>query len=209
MARIVIVVCIVALLGAGGGFWYWTTSPQYSLEQMKDSAREHNLSKFQMYFSIDQVADEMVKDLLASPLRKTLGGEYLERILSGGMVSENTVRAEVASSLASDLKRLVETGSFDVTYEKDSNKVSMGSLDRRLGISTLSVRQVRDIKVEGNTATITMIVHNEKFNTDLEMVGELQNKDGYWQATRIVNAVACFQQLFDLEAKNAKSGSEP
>ncbi len=207
MARIVIVVLVVVLLGAGGGFWYWTTSPQYSLEQIKDSAREHNLSKFQMYFSIDQVADSMVKDLLASPLRKTLGGEYLERILSGGLVSENTVRAELASGLANDFKRLVETGSFDTSEEKDSNKVSMGSLDRRLGISTLSVRQVRAINVEGNTATVTMVMHNAKFNVDLEMVGELQNKDGYWQATRLVNVVKCFQQLFDLESKNTKSGS--
>jgi hypothetical protein len=205
MIRIIIVALVLLLVIAGGGFWFWTTTPQYSLEQIKEAATDHNVSKFQMYFNIDEVADSMVKDLIASPIRKVLGGELLERFLSSGMVSESTVRHEVASGIAGDIKILVETGSFPESGSGASSKVSMGALDQRLGISTLSLKKMQDIKVDGNTATVTMILHNDKFNTDLEMLGELQNKDGYWQATRIINIVQCFQQLFDLEAKTKKS----
>ena len=84
------------------------------------------------------------------------------------------------------------------------DKVSMGSLEQRLGIRTLSLKKVQDIKVDGGIATVTMILHNDKFNTDLELLGELQNKDGYWQAMRIVNTVDCFNKLFELEKKAAK-----
>lgn len=208
MVRIIIVVLVLLLLTAGGGFWFWTTTPQYSLEQIKDAATTHNVSKFQMYFNIDQVADSMVKDLLASPIRKVLGGELLERFLSSGMVSESTVRHEVASGIASDIKILVETGSFPEPAGGAANKVSMGALDQRLGIRTLSLKEMQDVRVNGNTATVTLILHNEKFNTDLAMLGDLENKDGYWQATRIVNIVDCFQKLFDLEAKSGKSKKE-
>ncbi len=205
MVRIIIVALVLILVIAGGGFWYWTTTPQYSLEQIKDAARDHNLSKFQMYVNIDQVADSMVKDLLASPIRKVLGGEYLERILSSGMVSESTIQHEVASGIANDIKRCVETGSFDDQQGSGSDKVSMGSLDKRLGISTMSLKKVQELNAGGNTATVTIILHNEKFDTDLDLVGELQNKDGYWQATRIINIVDCFKKLFELEQQTTKS----
>ncbi|MDZ4837530.1 MAG: hypothetical protein SGJ27_27405 [Candidatus Melainabacteria bacterium] len=209
MTRIIIVALVLILVTAGGGYWFWTTTPQYSLAQIKDSAAEHNLSKFQMYFNIDQVADSMVKDLLASPIRKVLGGELLERFLTSGMVSESTVQHEVGSSIAGDIKILVETGSFPAPTGGESSKVSMGSLDERLGISSLSLKKMGDIKVDGDTATVTMTLHNEKFNTDIDMLGELQKKDGYWQATRIINIVDCFQKLFDLEAKTIKSSRIP
>ncbi len=201
MVRNIIVVCILILATAGGGFWYWTTTPLYSLEQCKDAASQHDISKFQLYFATDQVAESMVKDLLASPLRKVLGGETLERFLSSGMVSESTVQHEVASSIASDIKMLVKTGKFNEPSGSDLDKVSMNTLDQRLGIRTLSLKKVQDVKVHGNMATVTMLLHSEKFNTDLELLGELESRDGYWQATRIINIVDCFTKLFELEAK--------
>lgn len=147
----------------------------------------------------------MVKDMLASPIRKVLGGEMLERVLSSGMVSESTVQHEVASSIAGDIKTLVRTGSFPEPSGGNFDKVSMGSLDQRLGIRTLSLKKVQDIKVNGNIATVTMVLHNEKFNTDLDLLGEMESRDGYWQATRIINIVDLFKKLFELESAAATS----
>jgi hypothetical protein len=204
---IIIVALVVALVAAGGGFWYWTTTPQYALEQIKDSAAQHELSKFQKYFDIDQVADSMVKDLMTSELRKTLGGEALERVLSSGLASESEVQHEVASGIEEDIKTLVKTGSFSASGESPSDQASMGALDKRLGIKTLSLKELKGIKVDGNTAMVTMLLHNGKFNADFEFLGELQNKDNCWQATRIVNVVDCFRKLFKLEKQSIKSSS--
>jgi hypothetical protein len=210
MIRIVLVAIILISMISGGGFWLWTTSPLYSLEQLKESVRDHNLSKFQMYFSTDEVANSMVKDLIASPIRKALGGETLERFLNSGMVSPSTVQHEVASGIAGDIKMLVETGSFNKPSGSELDKASMSTLDARLGIKTISLTKIQDIKVNGNVAIVTMILHSEKFNTDLELIGEMQNKDGYWQATRIVNVVDFFNKLFELEraSSSAKVNSE-
>ncbi len=209
MARIIIAALMLILIVAGGGFWYWTTTPLYSLEQLKDSVHERNLSKFHVYFNVGQVADSMVKDLLSSPLRKVLGGELLERTLSSGMVSESTVVHEVASGIADDIKVLVETGHFIEQEGSGSDKVSMGTLDKRLGIRTLSLKKIEEVRVNGETATVTMILHNEKFNTDLELRGELQNKGGYWQTSRFTNIVDFFQRLFELEGKKEVSFAHP
>lgn len=203
MVRIVIASLVLILVIGGGGFWYWTTTPEYSLDQIKQAVAEHNVSKFLMYFSTGQVADSMVKDLMASPLRKTLGGEALERFT--GMVSESTIQHEVASGIANDIKVLVETGSFSAPEGGASDKVSLGALDQRLGIRTLSLKKLQDIKVNGNIATVRMVLHSGKFNVDFDMFGELESKDGYWQATRIVNVVECFQKLFELGNKGTKS----
>ncbi|MBX9691551.1 MAG: hypothetical protein K2Z81_04145, partial [Cyanobacteria bacterium] len=127
------------------------------------------------------------------------------RALSSGMVSESTIVHEVASGIADDIKLLVETGEFSNQEGSASEKVSMGSLDKRLGIRTLSLKQLQEVKVNGNIATVTMILHSGKFNSDLDMRGELENKDGYWQASRITNVVDCFQRLFELEGKNKES----
>lgn len=212
MVRNVLGALLLIMLTAGGGFWYWTTTPQYSLEQLKEAVRDHDLSKFQLYFSTDQVAESMVKDMLASPqIRKVLGGEMLERALSSGMVSEGTVQHEVASSIANDVKMLVRTGNFPEPTGGSFDKVSMGSLDQRLGIRTLSLKKIQDIKVSGNLATVTLALHNEKFKTDLQLTGELESRDGYWQATRLTNIVEFFQRLFDLEAntKSRENASSP
>jgi len=199
---IIIMALVVLLLIAGGCFWFWTTTPQYSLAQIRDAISEHDISKFQMYFNTDQVAESMVKDLIKSPLRKTLGGETLERYLTTGMVSESTIVHEVGSSIAGDIKVLVETGKFIEQAPSDTNKVSMGVLDQRLGIRTLQLKEVKSIQVTGNDATVTMLLHSGKFNTDLELLGELRNRDGYWQATRLLNVVQCFEKLFELEGKD-------
>ena len=204
---IIIVVLVIALVAAGGGFWYWTTTPQYALDQIKDSATHHELSKFQKYFDIEKVSDSMVKDLMTSELRKPLGGEALERILSSGLASEREVQHEVASGIEADIKTLVKTGSFNASGDSPSGQASMGALDKRLGIKTLSLTELKSIKVDGSTAIVTMLLHNGKFNTDFELLGELQNKDNCWQATRIVNVVDCFKKLFDLEKQSIKSGS--
>ncbi len=210
MIRILVVAIILISIISGGGFWYWTTSPLYSLEQIKESVRDHNLSKFQMYFSTDEVANSMVKDLIASPIRKALGGETLERFLNSGMVSPSTVQHEVASGIAGDIKMLVETGGFNEPSGSDLDKASMSTLDKRLGIKTITLTKIQDIKVDGNLAVVSMSLHNEKFNADLVLVGEMQNKDGYWQATRIVNVVDFFNKLFELEraSSNANVKSE-
>lgn len=208
MIRIIVIALVVLAMAAVGGYWFWTTSPAYSLEQIRDSARDHNLSKFQMYFSVDEVAESMVKDLIASPIRKALGGEMLERILASGMVSKETVVHEVASSIAGDIKTLVDTGSFTPPTGGNFDKASMGTLDQRLGIKTITLTKVQDIKVNGESATVTMILHSGKFNTDLNLIGEMQNKDGYWQATKILNSVEVFGKLFELE-RTATSSNSP
>jgi hypothetical protein len=203
VVRIILIALVALAVLAGGGFWYWTTTPAYSLEQIQDAVRDHNLSKFQMYFSVDEVAESMVKDLLASPVRKTLGGEMLERILSSGMVSQTTVQHEVASSIAGDIKSFVDTGSFAPPSGSNFDRASMGKLDQRLGLKTIVLSKIQDIKVNGSEATVTMLLHSGKFDADLQLIGEMQNKDGYWQATRILNTVEVFGRLFELERAKA------
>jgi hypothetical protein len=203
---IIVLALILMLCTAGGGFWYWTTTPEYSLGQIGDAVKEHNLSKFQMYFSTDQVAESMVADLLKSPVRKVLGGETLERFLSSGMVSPTAITHEVGGSIAGDIRVLVDTGEFPAQPENNSNvsKVSMDSIDKRIGIRTLSLNKIQSIRVDGNIATVTMLVHSGKFNIDLELMGEMQGRDGYWQATRLVNVAQCFEKLFELEGKTSQ-----
>ena len=104
MKRILLIFLIVCAL-AGGGFWYWTTTPQYSMQKLAQSVREHDVTNFHLYFNPEGVASKAVDDLLADRIRDDGGSGLLERFL--GIAVLGIFKPELVSMLSRNIDSYV------------------------------------------------------------------------------------------------------
>lgn len=89
---------LLALLIAGGGYWYWTTTPQYSMINLAESVRNHDLTKFRKFFDVDSVSSHAVDDL-SSASSQAIGGAGLLQRLAGRTLG-GILKPELTQSLA-------------------------------------------------------------------------------------------------------------
>lgn len=100
MAKIIIAVLLVCGLAAGG-YWFWTTTPQYSLKQLTDAVHQHNLSTFQTYCDVDSVSSNAVDDLSSDTLRQLGGRTTLHRFI--GLTIIGFLKPEAKNAIANSI----------------------------------------------------------------------------------------------------------
>jgi hypothetical protein len=191
---------IVGLL-AGAGWWYWTTTPQYSIEQVKDAVKQHDLQKFNKYVDVDTASSHMVDDFLGNPMREALGPNMVAQLFVTGIMS--IFKPAMAAGIKHEILTFVETGSFRSAADDGSNSgVSLANSDERLGFRKHAYKGITASTVEGGTARLELLLHNEKYNTDLPLDVVMRKMDGYWQVTELSNFPQFCGKLAQLEAQS-------
>ncbi|MBX9725389.1 MAG: hypothetical protein K2X81_28590 [Candidatus Obscuribacterales bacterium] len=110
MAKIIIAVLLVCGLAAGG-YWYWTTTPQYSLKQLTDAVHQHNLSSFQTYCDIDSVSANAVDDLSSEAVSQAGGTTTLRRFI--GLTIIGFLKPEAKTAIANSICNYVSKPAAD------------------------------------------------------------------------------------------------
>jgi len=76
--RLLLPFLLVLIIGAGLGYLYWTTTPQYAIGQVKDAIKNHDLKTFEQYADVDAISSNMVDAFLTEPMQRTLGQSIIE-----------------------------------------------------------------------------------------------------------------------------------
>jgi hypothetical protein len=87
MKRNFLVFLVVALITAGGGYWFWTTTPQYAVQQASQAIKQHDVSEFHSWVDVHALSSAAVDDLMSEPVRAVGGGGILERVIGFGLVT--------------------------------------------------------------------------------------------------------------------------
>jgi hypothetical protein len=208
--RFIAFILIVAIAG-GAGYWYWTTTPQYSIEQVKEAVKSHDLQKFNKYVDVDTASSRMVDDFLTKPMRETLGPSVIGQVIVSGVMG--LFKPHLARGVKQEIVSFVETGSF---RQKDSasetggpHTVSLSAADDHLGFHKHALKSIASTTITGNTAELELLFHNEKFNQDLPLDVTMRKMDGYWQVTELSNFPAFCGKLAQLEADRQMNNSQP
>lgn len=200
-------ILVVVLVLAGVGWWFWTTTPQYSLQQIKEAVKTHDLGKFEKYVDVDSVSVRMVDDVLTEPMRKLLGPNVLGQFIIGGLLG--VIKQPLVQGVKQDIRDLVESGDFKrKPNEVGQQCLSLGSMDEKLGFRKHAFRGVASMQIQGKLALLTLTMHNEKFKSDLLLQVKMRNMDGYWQATEVTNFPEFIVKIMSLQASDT-GGSAP
>ncbi len=199
----ILVVLFVAAGFACGGFWFWTTTPQYSISQIKDAIKTHDRVKFDRHVDVNDFSSGMVDDMLTEPMKECLGGGMIGRWVAGGLSA--LFKPTLTASIKEDLYNLVETGNFNHNSQED--QMSLSAMDERLCLRQHSLKSVDKVKSDGKLAEVEVVLHNDKHNKDLKLDLQMRDMGGYWQVTKMLNFPEFTSQLVEMEGDHVKRDS--
>jgi hypothetical protein len=217
MARVLTLFLIVVAL-AGGGYWYWTTTPGYAVLQIKDALKEHDVAKFNKYVDLDSVASNVIDVFVQTPMGIFDAFGPVGRIVGVGLVGfvkpqlVDAIKLEInqlilqgnlaKSQDSSEYKRTADARSFFMESSKEGNKLSVKKLIRQLGFSGKALRGVKYSNVEGKQATIGLTVYNAKYDTELVLDLRMHDMGGYWRVVQFSNLPQFIDEVMKLQMNN-------
>ncbi len=209
MFRIAVVLALLAGV-ACGIFYLWSSTPEYSIGQVKDAVKAHDKAKFDKFVDADQFADGMVDDMLTKPVKEAMGGGMLGRWIVAGM--SGIFKPRFVARIKGDLYDLVERGSINQPDETDIDpEMSLGAVDRQLCLSRNDFKKLENVKSDGKIATLTVVLHNKEHDKDFKLDLQMQKMDSYWRVTRMLNFPEFVSQLIDVESshQSERTGKQP
>jgi len=203
MFRIIAVLAILAGI-AYGGFYLWSSTPEYSIGQVKDAFRTHDRAKFDKFVDADEFAGGMVDDLLTNPVKEVLGGGTIGRWVVAGMAG--MFKPQFVSSFKSDLYALVENG--NLRQSADDSEMSLALVERRLCLSKNEFKKVDNVKTDGKLATVTVVLHNKMHDKDMKLDVQMQKMDNYWRVTKMLNFPEFAARIAEVESVHKDDKTE-
>ncbi|MBA3994645.1 MAG: hypothetical protein C0469_14055 [Cyanobacteria bacterium DS2.3.42] len=199
MFRIVGVLALLAGV-AWGIFYLWTSTPEYSISQVKDAVKAHDKAKFDKFVDTEEFADGMVDDMLTKPIKEAMGGNTIGRWVAAGM--SGIFKPQFVSQIKKDLYDLVEKGSISQSVGTDvvDPDMTLGAVDRRLCLSQNDFKKIENIKSDGKVATVTVVLHNKEHNKDFKLDVQMQKTEGYWRVTKMLNFPEFVARLIEVES---------
>lgn len=129
MKKIIIISLAIAAIAIGGGYYYFTGTPTYSLYQIKKSIQDHDSITFNKYIDTDRIIDGLVTDAM----------EGAEAELSDNPFAgfAKTLLLSMKDEFKSSLNKSIE----EISTEKDSK---------------LAKLKIKDVIKDGKSANITL-----------------------------------------------------
>ncbi|MCC7531088.1 MAG: hypothetical protein IT342_21400 [Candidatus Melainabacteria bacterium] len=207
MFRIAFSLAVIAICG-WGLFYFWTSTPEYAISQVKDAVKAHDKVKFDKFVDTEEFADGMVDDMLTKPLKEAMGGNMISRWVVAGM--SGMFKPRFVSRIKSDLYDLVEKGSVSQTSDADDvdPEMTLSAVDRRLCLSKNDFKRIENIKSDGKVATATVVLHNKEHNQDFKLDVQMQKVEGYWRITRMLNFPEFVARLIEVESAHSSNEAE-
>jgi hypothetical protein len=199
MIRNLLLALMLLAVCAGGGFWYWTTTPQYAMQQVSKAIREHDVDTFNNWVDVQSVASAAVDDTLAEPVRAVGGGGLLERVVGLGVMS--VLRPTVVDRVAKQIDSAVAKTGLDADAAPPPEQphgllgelvqmVKPPSLTETLrdyGFTKQNYRGVGDVRSEGNNADVGLRFFIPRKQGEVQLHLALNNASGHWRVVRIAN----------------------
>lgn len=129
MKKIIFTALAIMAMAIGGGYYYFTGTPTYSLYQIKKSIQAHDSITFNKYIDADRIIDRLVTDAMA-------GAE--------SELSDNPF-AGLAKTLLLSMKE-----EFKSSLNKNIEEISDGKDNK------LTALIIKDVVKEGKSANVTL-----------------------------------------------------
>ena len=210
MFKILVFLAVVA----GLGYWYWTSTPEFAVLQVRDSIREHDLKKFSHYVDSESVASNLVDDLLTKPMQQSFGPGVLGRVIANGIVG--FFKQPLVKSMEQQIERFVETGESgasvtangDASGGIDDGNISLGKVDSRLGFRKHAYKGIAYDHKDGKVTTVGVTFHNELYDKDLVLDLKMRDQGGYWEVIELSNFPEFAGKIMEYESSRLQN-SEP
>jgi len=193
---------IAVLVIAAGGFWYWTTTPQYAVSQAAKAMKAHDLVDFRNWVDTESVASNAVDDLMTDPIRTSFGHGLLNRV--AGFAVATFMKPTATESMQKQLESYVvtppKTDNEDAAIsEKEEEKdivqeltsmfkpPSLRQIFREYGFTSKNYKGLGTVNQSGNISHVGLKFYSPRAKREIEVLLELFQGNNRWRVTKIAN----------------------
>lgn len=177
ITAIIAIVVVTALL-ACWYFFYWTKTPAYSLNIIKESIQKHDLATFNKHVDTQALYDRLYDDYLAYSMEK----DGMNNPLAVGLATSFKPMAVNAMIMATN--NAVSSGESPSASENDA----AGTVLRKTGASHTTFVDVVNTAQTGNSAVVSIKFNDAQVEKDFVIDVKMEKlDDGTWKVVAIEN----------------------
>ncbi|MDR3613169.1 MAG: hypothetical protein P4L53_06365 [Candidatus Obscuribacterales bacterium] len=206
-----LLILLVICLSVGGAYWYWTTTPQYSIEQVKVAVKAHDLPKFREYFDVDSVSDRMVDDFLSPPMQQLGPHNSLLAGIVQGLV-DGLVKPTLTPVVKEEVEQFVIGGKFSHSQTDASlpaGRPTLATFDKKFGFRNHAFRSIKYVKIDGDSAITGLVFHNEVYQADLLLELKMRKVENHWQVMQLTNFPDFVANIAQLQLNRVPTATPP
>ncbi|MBA3858910.1 MAG: hypothetical protein C0507_18550 [Cyanobacteria bacterium PR.3.49] len=94
------------------GYWYWTTTPFYSILEIREAIVHHDLRSFEQYVDVERVSSNMIDGFLTPQVRSRLSKGVLGEMLGSSLIS--LVKPTLMDIIKNEVSHFVESNQLAV-----------------------------------------------------------------------------------------------
>lgn len=190
---------IVVFVGIALGYYflYYTKTPTYSLGIIQESVKQHNLEQFKKHVDVDQVTSSAVRDIVEVELNydKTIAGNVFARA--------------IIENLKPALDRMAANKLLDAVSGKavanNASENNDGNVIDKSGIDSLKFRKISSEAVDGNSATLGVLVTEPSLDKDFMLLINMSKlDDGTWKVVRVDKLGELLSVIKEVQATKTK-----
>jgi hypothetical protein len=206
MKGVIAAVVLLCVLAGAGWFW-WSQTPTYAVDQASNAIKQHNVENFHHWVDVDSVSSSAIDDLSGIPIRST-GSDILERVLGFTIIS--FFKPTLVGAMGKQIDAWVEhvpkaksdSGSGAAQDDEDEPEApksllgaivaavkppSLKQVLRDYGLTKKNYRGLGSTDTKEHVAHVGLRFFSPKAQREVEIMLQLNNNPGHWQVDRISN----------------------
>lgn len=187
ISAVFVVICVLGGVSSWY-FLYFTKTPEYALNQVRQAVEKHDLVKFNQYVDLNSILSRGYDDLITAMLEsdRTLTPE-IKKVISG---FSKIFKFPVVGTFKEGILRLVETGKWETQAKDESSLqgIDTEQLVAKTGFTSSSIKNVAYTKKEGKTAIVGITIAEKDLQKNFVLEIKMRElEDGTWQVAELSN----------------------
>ncbi len=214
--RNIIIGALVVVLGAlAFYFMYWTKTPEYSLNLVREAVKNHNTDQFERHVDLDSLLNKGYDDFIAYYLKtegKDLGGFQTLAAGAAQMMKPSLV-ASLKSEILKSVSEVKEANTPTDTGKQDKTKQQVAVLNdnaSKIYNKNVEVKGIKTDSQEPGVSIATIALHNNELEKDFDIklkMNKLEN--GQWRVKEITNLIPLLDNIKEAELEKARKVDAP
>ena len=197
MKMILLLLFVVAAIGAYTYYQNYTGSPKYSLLQAHEALEDHDMAAFEKYVDVPGLTGSLIDQLaeqrgLISALNPASG--VIRQAL-------RYMKPQLTQVARKEIEKYVETGDFkkDPNAPKKKVDISLSGLWHKVVSDSAAFKGVKYVKEEGQTALVGIEFTQPRYDTTMVLEVKMRDQGDYWQVVALTNTADLLKQTARLQ----------
>lgn len=192
----------VFVIIAIGGYWYWSTTPKYSLNKIKSSIENHDVPTFEKHVNVESISSRFIDDMLEEVNKEMESegeAEQFGNALGQGFLQ--MMKPRLINLIEERIIRFVEKGSIPETNNEELEGTGLNNLTDEIGIGEDLFKGIEYVNKKGKTAYIGLSFDHATYDTTLTLELLMRDMGSYWQVSELSNIPELSAKIDAIEAE--------